>query len=954
MHNLHLLKIALEEHLMLCKNFKFILLCLFLILRTENLSCLTLLTGNNTQDSSFDFQVGPYAINRNNNFYIGTGASVTNNYSIAMCGQNSLIFKPICPETVTFNWQASQPNPLYNQRINTLSAFAGNVVATTIGNPDTDKKVFIVSPTNDANNNVLMFGTEQNLKDGYELEISKILATEAASFINGYEVEDANAIIVSVKNNFANDGLSLAFIKFAKNGDEQQESLHIINPVSGQPGNASSKIDPASNIIAVGNPTTLPTFDTNFTSLHRDADLKVTFAGLKIVNTGSAGAKAVFLTAEAKNGTLMTFPIAPNNAFSTQDNIIATANSSSSIYIYNLKTILTSTYLKYLIVARGDDNTGARNVYALPLINSGSFKLPGSEETTTFDGWLANVNQLPTTFFSPIAPYRFSGNQNLSRTRAFTQPAIAPGQLYTTSSIQARVGGQVDLPGVINNLQAFKDAVFVSVTPDAGKAGGIFHSQALFDSNGMIKGWTNWKHCVNTGAIDFNPHGFAYDNEIASHYVISSDKKSVYKTAWSNGESDLEKLVTAELPQEKYGVQAIKNFSAGYNCNTGSFVCLSGLNKILLIQTGYLNNTDDFISELGNYSENIFKSTDGTLSGFDNTKNYLALSISGGDLDKIKAITTTECIDGKYLCCGGSKGLAVLANDDGSGYLDGINSNFSNLTPDMKFRLIENFKNIIKISSQNEYLFVLTNKNLYRIRLTPDNIINNNLETIVLAKASDLAESASFADMLLSNNLIVIGHSKGLMQNNLNNIKTASSIGDMGWENIALPEAAGSLNNGGPITRLFAISPTENEKDILGQAATGNVIALNGYVSYNTAQVYRFNINDFGKLELFPDYFAKDIKTFFTNLGEYKNYFTADGAAYWSSRSANKNLPPFLVTLDKSLRSGQSGTGKADLSKIDNPGKLFVAPISSKSIRQLTFTSSGEKMIAGDFGIRSR
>ena len=148
---------------------------------------------------------------------------------------------------------------------------------------------------------------------------------------------------------------------------------------------------------------------------------------------------------------------------------------------------------RYLVVVGGTGTSDDLNsrVFALPLVDNIKTQLynPIAPVTSTnikpsIHGTLANVKSSPVTIFGAGSPASFQA-------RVFNEPATTPDQLYSMNSPAAAVGGQAQLPGPITDITVRGDAIFVSTQEGGqGMQPGIFYSQALFDTEGRISGWT--------------------------------------------------------------------------------------------------------------------------------------------------------------------------------------------------------------------------------------------------------------------------------------------------------------------------------------------------------------------------------------------------------------------------------------------------------------------------------
>ena len=173
----------------------------------------------------------------------------------------------------------------------------------------------------------------------------------------------------------------------------------------------------------------------------------------------------------------------------TGNNIIGVIGSAQTISAQHIAVMSSSNgpngtlRYKYLIVNGGNGSvaTTSQNVYAVPLT-------------------VGNATDANNGRFAAVT----TGN--------FGSPAANTGDLYLTSSAAAQVGNG-PLPAVnagqVADMHVSGDTVYVSINA-AGAAGnvsssqttgvttGIFTSQAFFNQNGQIAGWTNWHRIAPT------------------------------------------------------------------------------------------------------------------------------------------------------------------------------------------------------------------------------------------------------------------------------------------------------------------------------------------------------------------------------------------------------------------------------------------------------------------------
>ena len=245
--------------------------------------------------------------------------------------------------------------------------------------------------------------------------------------------------------------------------------------------------------------------------LHWNSDLSRLYVGIQAASNGTNGSAVLALSIFRTNGNAVAqnFPII-NNTFTAlntgadtdHSNIIgcniANGQGATNYSVLALDTMKTSTGHNYLIVQGGKGVATAapkQQIFALPLVDADG----------DYPGTLAMVTNTTTGLTS------------------FKKTAIANTHLFTETvggnPSVAMVGGN-GLPinvGVANNItqmMAIGDAVYCSVqTSVAGDGtadqGGIFYSQAIFNSDGSIGGWTAWaKALPSSSAIGVNGCNF--------------------------------------------------------------------------------------------------------------------------------------------------------------------------------------------------------------------------------------------------------------------------------------------------------------------------------------------------------------------------------------------------------------------------------------------------------------
>lgn len=678
----------------------------------------------------------------------------------------------------------------------------------------------------------------------------------------------------------------------------------------------------------------------------------VIFTGL-FVTGGAAvgdGARAVTI---AKNQA-----IAPDAAIEN-DSIIGgrttTLDANVQVSVHFLGVLLTSTLLPYVVVVGGvgAPDATARSVYALPLDDSGV---------------LAKKTAVPQTMFYTDTAWPWI------KARFFKDPATGPGDLFSPSApdiYKARVGGNGTLPGDITSLFVEKDAVYVTVgTDSATEKAGVFYSQALFDVAGALQGWTDWHRA--TGAID-QMFGVALDNKRGTFWLLPGTDihslNTLKKTVWqSPGLSSFNVSLQDSFAQLATGSQGffdIAQNNAAFSQTGGtriSVIGATGYRKVVVLQSGADEGT---LFTPTTTIADVFESHDGTLAGF--SSPVQKIDMTGGVLDELGSIIAADIVsDGisSWLVVGGSFGAAVLTNPDGSGWPVGtLEKGFVNLPSTLRWTKFGDFKQVRKIIADGSNLYILTSSGLYRIAASATVFSDAGNQTgVTLAQADHLLNvvrgNGTFSDVIISSKFALLATSIGLFRvGNGADISQAPNEDLVSWQWFDLPESSG------PVTRLYAISPTGIETDVARDIRGGNIYILQGNVALAQARVYRCVVQDIScaavtdeTVQLFNDMFVKDHVSMYFNRGDYRNYLATDGAVLMMTRSRYEPKIPstkfkstlsFLEIINPSVKTGERRAAAGSMffdikSHDDEKPSRHVGPVIQRS-------ATGSWMAAGTY-----
>lgn len=624
-------------------------------------------------------------------------------------------------------------------------------------------------------------------------------------------------------------------------------------------------------------------------------------------------------------------PLAPEAAIS-QDSIIAAVGPSAAVNIYHIANMTTTSHLHYLVIVGGVAPQGTkRTVFALPLV--------------TETGLLANVNatQIPHTVSPAISPFLVT---------RFFPAATQAGDLYTSTSIQARVGGGA-LPGDVTDISTAGDTVFASISTSSSVLPGIFYSQALFDEVGKIKGWTHWQRVGN--AIS-STTALAFDERTGNFLSVqpAGSGTLVQRTLWEKPQQGVPQFLQEAMRETPGGIQGLFEFPVAtpeFDQTTSplAVTVATGKNHVVMVQSG--QKVNDILEPTTNFS-NGFSQTDGTLQGF--VPGVSWLQFSGGVVQDIGPIIAATIIsDGTYawFVVGGARGVAILARPDGTGWLvnPGLQSGFVGLSADMRWMRLGNYAHVRKLVSNEQALYVLTHTTLERINISPSTIAQGERAAgVVVAQGGSLPElqHTFLSDVIISKKVGLLATSSGLLRvGDGSDITRATSAAEIGWTPVPLPYGVG------PVSRLFGISVTGLEQDIaqVSPAVSGNVYVLNAYVGYNQSRVYRFTINytgtvDAATIQPLYDIQSNGLPGFFLTFGRYRNFITTDGSLFAVSRSKRQKDPAYfeLLAAKWMVESKAALTG----------AQRIVPDATAQSIGHMIRSSvTGSWLVPGDFGL---
>lgn len=916
-------------------------------------------------NTSFTFPIAAHATSSiDGSLYVGATAAGGQTFALSKLPPtgnetNNVAFIPFAPVEVTLDFQAGQPNPLYNNGISfldVLSAAGQDRVAVVTNNPAQAANLYLTEFL--TNNNPLTVYSVTNIADANGQPSNGIIGIAAT---NAGRSGVFAAVLPNGSNTFGDPGSGIALVAFSQvtidEGNNVKKTTYTFQQAPAAGNNtpiAAAALNRTSPQLFITDPLASLT---NVVDMYWDPRLQCLFIAVQAqaganANDGAYGVvvgQVVPLT-DANNNVvnvvMQLTPIAPTTIFTAgaQNEIIGGVAANTQVSIERVATMRTSTRLDYLIVVGGNGSpeTTQSNVYALPLVN-----------TINAQGQIANAatqGTLAATTSSIVPIFKQDSRFNTFQLNEFSQPATTPDQIFTTASVQAQVG-QGALPvGAITDMIVAQDTVFVSVaTASGGQLPGVYYSQALFDATGAIKNWTQWRR---VGAIGSSIFGMGYNAQLGNFTWLtgasSATINTVEKTIWSTGDAQelapLGTLLTTYFTNANGGVQGLHDFPLSTpGLSTMTFMAATGAQTVMLTQTGVVNSGVYTPITGSAFANNIQSFTSGVIN---NGVDAQTVIIGGGTLATLDAIVTSDigvANNNAWLFVGGTGGLAVLANADGTGWnaTTGLLPSFTNLAQGMSFKIIGNYSFVRSVIADGNFLYVLTDTTFDRINMSTSNFATNTLSVTTLATPQALqifqGNRSTLLSCVVSGKFAALSTTAGLFTIGSGADATvAQSPAAMSWTPVTVNEAAGS------VIQLVAVSPTGRAQDV-ARFGGGAVYALNGYTGQSRGQINRFAVADVSAspitsstFQAYPDIFIQGIPSSFKNLGSFANQYATDGSLNLYSRCGAVRTFPFVKNI-------QPGPARNDI-----PVFFDINGNSTISSMLRTF-ASGSWMVVGDF-----
>lgn len=903
------------ENLQLCKhigvamNKKFGIL--FLITISLHLNSAILIQGDKDapEGQTFSFNVKKNSFSPSGNFYESTNEILTENqeFTLSRLIRGARAFMPLMPELITLNGQSGKENPLFGDRIiqlgmlETEDGFYMRDMPVVVGE-NRPATVYLFENINQFDNTIVI--SSGDVHD----------ATGAVSpGIVDLTTNISNHVFATVKPNGGEFGQKNSGIALLARGivdamqGETQVKIRIFGEINANTGSVidsqALRLDPTSSALFITN--NLAHIIQNHAVMHWDTVLERLYVGLSVVaNSGATdGARSIAVIKFIENGAITLETIAPDSAFTAGniDSMIGVIGANQQLSVNALTTMYTSTALNYLIMVGGNGNLAAHNnsVFALPLVNSGDAK-----------GTIAAKNAQPENIFK-------DGRVPRLIARTISTPATTPAEMTQATDNAAQVGGGILTAGPIVDIIVRNDTVFAFVGNDTP---GVYSSQAIFDASGKITSWTEWQRAAGTTDNIFGAALNAFEgNFILASGTDAETITTVKKTVWSDGSPEslqpLTTILNTAMPTDG-GIQGLQTFLPNTpGLHDIALLAAGGIGTVVVAQTGLRDNiTGIIMPTAGPDFNNMISFENGTITSDVNAKTVI---ISGGELNNVGPITALEVgatATNGWLFVGGSNGLAVLAEPDGTGWnpTTQLSNSLVGLHSGMLFKTIGEYSFVKKLINDGDFLYVIAHDKIDRINLATSDFGTSTLDVTTLATQGNFLDgifSQALGIIATTNDLLRIGDNK--------DVRTVTNEADAQWTTTSIGENAGAP------TALYTVTKTNRSQDITKHQG-GHFYVLTADVGLNQSRINRFAVQPLGAtdpmtpttIQPFDDLFVKNIPSFLLSFGEFRSNFATDGALYFATRNQNVAISPIAMLTPASPEPRVAAAGVGDRSSL--------------------------------------
>ena len=898
----------------------------------------TTFTGNNVfahtiggDDTKLQWYLG-----RNDASVVSGSDATLSSYAVSVAIEGYDKVFPYASETVTLNGILDQPNPVFGQKIQlmgTLSATPFMVLHSELQNIYWNASRMGLA--------VQQVASVENIKDatgtttGAIVSVAGMQVKASTSQVSVGGNYIAAVVAPNGTTNFGAAGSGVALVGSGSSILQQLPAVTETETIQSVPldGKQSYVKNGASAVINNNQP------DISFDPILQR--IYIAFSA-----SGSSGARGIvmgYLNPTIINPTLtenklILTDFVPAAAYTGAGMayVGGVANTGETVTLSKFRSLYTSTGLTYGIVV-GSSNAGAyplaTTVSAIPLVNKSVDPVNTNWPVDPTHGAMASKTVKPginlKIYFSQTnTPQTYLG-------RGFQAPATTLDDVPAQEDPAVWVGG-ADAPGYINDIQVFKDTVFIATQATGSNPTGIFASQAMFDQYGAIKAWTAWQRVSYPSQPGVQVWGLAFQQSLGKMFSMVGTAynrvDTITTSTWVDHNNDGLLGGTAADASVGFITELNKQFIASqggiqglfdFPVNTDGFIqsgsnrlsvmVATGYQKIALVQTSADTAGSVLTPTIGDFGSHIQSSTNGSITA--PAAGTLMLSVSGGALTTLGAITSAAIINdgaGKgYLVVGGVGGIAVLKPGWTTGFGQGLTKNFGNL-PASTFTILGSYKNVRKLLNDGTNLYVLTNTTLDRIPASQLSGTTITPTTVAAPASVGTNQYVSFSDVVISAKMALLATSQGLFRvGSGQNIATVASSAAASWTLVPLGESLTAVIRLTPFSSTGL--PQDFSRSVAGLTGTpgGQVYALSGSVSQGLASLYRISVADTSTtaitdatVQVVLDYCVEAKTSAFAAYGGYRNYFRTDGALITDSRSSYLGDKPVFEALPGFIRTG--------------------------------------------------
>lgn len=795
-------------------------------------------------------------------------------YAISVFDYNKNQFEPAATKEIKVDGKEKQDNPLYDQPINFLATIDDLNTAVILQSKPTllydlcylnGQEILSSGALKDATSNpidqpiIALAGARSCAFAAIKGQGQETFGTSSSAIAliafkqeeKEEELSEQDYEKIKAEVQASNDeNMAQAFSKQISTDKQGKHKKKVITKTFNQLDAASFCV--SSDCIKIGNDAIA--ID-DAVDMHWNENLKRLFIAICVKGNEQStnGACGLIVARVNEKGKLAFSPfIAPNLVNDEHNQIIAGKGCRAQISIHKVCSMLTTTTLDYVIVLGGNgapDNTKT-TVFALPVLNFHNKDGTINVEHIARHGTIANTKGHPLEAFSD------TGRSHLFLGRHFATVPESAADLPTNETVATQVGSGALGIGPIDTIFVQDDAVYAIVNhPFKGKSAGIYYSQAIFDAEGRIAAWSAWQPKVIS---DDDTIINAYVDRIRGSLIVAAGDdahsvKTIKRTRWTL--TQLTHIVQEQFPQSHGGVHGIASFSSNTPGLDGhSALAILGYGKIMFAET------DDPL-QITTFTSDVLHKL-GPLNAAEIAFNYPF----------------------GWLIAGGAYGLAVLCNEDGTGwYIGNLDDSFLNLSKTMQFKRIGDYRFVRKIIADEQFLYILTDTSFDCIDLSLSDFSTGRLYTTHLADTHQFDETGLgiFIDAIVSEKCAILATISGLYRiGNGQDIRQDDDT-TINWTRVPIHDGAG------PVVAMATISITGRAQDVA--RGPGQLYVVTGSTGAHSARLHRYAIENVinrpisnSTIKPLRDFLAENHQSYFANIGNFSSLFATDGTLFFT------------------------------------------------------------------------